>query len=80
MIEVRLFAGLAEAAGTRSLTLPAEGTINVQQLRRLLVKQVPSLQGKVDQCMVAVNHEYAGNETKVSTDDEIVFIPPVSGG
>lgn len=80
MIEVRLFAALAEEAGARSLTLPVDGTTTVQQLKHLVAEQIPSLRKKVDKCMVAINHEYAENETAVSVNDEVVFIPPVSGG
>lgn len=80
MIEVRLFAGLAEEAGTRSFTLPAEENMTVERLKERLAKQFPRLQNKIEQCMVAVNQEYAEDKTTVSISDEVVLIPPVSGG
>lgn len=80
MLEVRLFAALAEEAGARSLTLPLDKPTTVSELKHLLGKQLPDLRDKVDKCMVAVNHEYADNEDAVSVNDEVVLIPPVSGG
>lgn len=80
MIEVRLFAGLAEEAGTRSLALPADENMTVERLKHLLAERFPYLQNKIAQCMVAVNQEYAEDKTTVSNKDEIVLIPPVSGG
>jgi molybdopterin converting factor small subunit len=30
--------------------------------------------------LVAVNHRYAGRDTRVSAADEVAIIPPVAGG
>src|SRR5690625_2201305 len=54
--------------------------MTVERLKRLVAKAIPRLRNKIDRCMVAVNHEYAENEVTVTHRDEIVFIPPVSGG
>lgn len=80
MLKVKLFAGLAEDAGRRTLELPMDGKMTVQELKHRLAGDYPSLKDKFEKSMVAVNQEYAEPDTNISAADEIVFIPPVSGG
>lgn len=80
MLKVKLFAGLAEDAGRRTLELPVDGNITVEELKFRLAGEYPGLKGKFEKCMVAVNQEYAEPDTPISAADEVVFIPPVSGG
>ncbi|MEX2356089.1 MAG: molybdenum cofactor biosynthesis protein MoaE [Thermaerobacterales bacterium] len=79
-ISVKLFAGVAEAAGTRFVTLmlPPESTIN-DALDRLLAEH-PALRPWRSRTVVAVNHGYAAEETVLRDGDELALIPPVSGG
>lgn len=80
MIKVRLFAGLAEAAGKRELEIPVEGRITAQELRRLLVVRYPNLGNLLKNSIVAVNQEYTDDRRWITDRDEVVMIPPVSGG
>lgn len=80
MVKVQLFAGLAEAVGHRTLELPLGEKVTVQELKQHLVRQYPNLKDQFEKCMVAVNQEYADSDSYVSSADEVVFIPPVSGG
>jgi len=81
LIEVRLFAGLREAAGTGSLEveLPEPSTA------RALIEQLcerPGL-GEVLSPMpirVAVNRAYVEDEFPLSEGDEVALVPPISGG
>lgn len=56
----------------------AEGA-NVTDLKNLLINQFPDFQ-KLASLRVAVNTEYADDSTTLRSNDEIVLIPPVSGG
>jgi molybdopterin synthase catalytic subunit len=80
-IQVHLFAGLAEAIGSRLLVieLPSSGW-TVEQLKQLIAERHPDASGKVAQAFVAVNHAYAAPDQLIHEHDEIAFIPPVSGG
>jgi molybdopterin synthase catalytic subunit len=75
MVSVRLFAGLRERAGADvvELELPEGGRV-VDALERL---------GAVTNgvtVVMAVNREYAAEDTPLGPGDELALIPPVSGG
>lgn len=48
-------------------------------LKQLLEQKYPRLR-HLASYMVAVNNEYAEDDTNISENDEIAIIPPVSGG
>jgi molybdopterin converting factor subunit 1 len=79
-VRVRLFASLREAAGTElvELDLP-EGATSEDAWRRLAAAY-PSLADRRRSLAVAVNRLYARFDEPLHPDDEIVFVPPVSGG
>lgn len=52
---------------------------NVEHLKSALVKQYPKLQS-ITAFQIAVNETYAENTTVINVNDEVVVIPPVSGG
>jgi len=51
----------------------------VTHLLEALQQQYPQING-LKSIKVAVNSEYANNDQLLKTEDEIVLIPPVSGG
>jgi molybdopterin synthase catalytic subunit len=75
MVSVRLFAGLRERAGAEvvELELPEGGRV-ADVLKRLgeVTDGVP--------VVMAVNQEYAVEDTMLEPGDELALIPPVSGG
>ena len=74
-ITVRLFAGLRERAGTRSLELDLPDGASVDDALAAcgsLVEGVP--------VVMAVNREYADGAVVLAAGDELALIPPVSGG
>ena len=77
-IRLRYFASIREALGRReeSLDVPAGST--VEAVWEQLVARVPAL--RVQRYRPAVNQEYVTPATVLAEDDELVFIPPVSGG
>jgi molybdopterin converting factor subunit 1 len=78
MLTVHLFASAAERVGTSTVELPLPPTVG--HLRRQLADGWPSLTDLLPRCAVAVDHEYATDDTPLHTGDEVAIIPPVSGG
>jgi molybdopterin synthase catalytic subunit len=74
-IEVRLFAGLRERAGTRARALDLAEGATVGDVWPAL-----DLGPEPDGLMVAVNKEYAERDRPLAEGDEVALIPPVSGG
>jgi molybdopterin synthase catalytic subunit len=74
-VSIRLFAGLRERAGVDEVQLELpDGALVGDALERMryLVDGVP--------VVMAVNHDYADVEQRLSAGDELALIPPVSGG
>lgn len=79
-VTVRFFAGHRDIAGRSEETLSlAEGT-TVGTLWEQLVTKYPRLAGYSGRLLFAVNHEYSSPSTSLADGDEVVFVPPVSGG
>jgi MoaE-MoaD fusion protein len=74
-IAVRLFAGLRERAGTRSVDLDLGDGATVADVWPALAlgEEPPGL-------LYAVNRSYAGRDDILTDGDEVGVIPPVSGG
>jgi molybdopterin converting factor subunit 1 len=79
-ITVRLFARLAQLAGTREVQLEIGEGLTAGDAYRLLVQRDGSLAGFESSVAYAVNQEYVGAETMLKAGDELALIPPVSGG
>ena len=79
-VRVRLFASLREAAGRSELELEVPGDATPESAWRSLADQVPVLAGRRASLSVAVNRRYVGFDSPLAAGDELVFIPPVSGG
>jgi molybdopterin converting factor subunit 1 len=76
---VSLFAGLAEAAGTRELTVEwAGGTAG--ELKRLLAAEHPEIASLVERSHVAVETDYRSDDDRLAVGESVALIPPVSGG
>jgi molybdopterin synthase catalytic subunit len=81
LIEVRLFAGLREAAGSGSLEVELTGKPTAGGLVEQLCDR-PGL-GDVLRRMpvrVAVNRAYVDDDFGLSHGDEVALVPPISGG
>lgn len=80
IVHVRLFAAFREAAGARDLDLDLpEGATAAEALEALRTIH-PAVDRLVRQTVFAVNEEYVDGRTALHAGDELVFIPPVSGG
>jgi molybdopterin converting factor small subunit len=78
-LTVALFAGMAELAGARSVTVAWSGG-SVEDLRRVLGVAHPKLIPLLERSAVAVAGKYAADTQQVATGSEVAIIPPVSGG
>ena len=86
--EVLLFAGLADAAGTRRIMVDLADGARVADLlekvcsdhRQLEGQLHGQLQGLRQTIAVAVNERYVDESTALADGDVVALIPPVSGG
>ena len=52
----------------------------VSDAARELLRLHPAISGDSSRLMIAVNEEYQEHDYLLSENDEVAFIPPVSGG
>lgn len=78
MIELLFFAQLRDEVGAASLTIDAS-EITVEQIKKQYLAKY-EMDELLKSAMVAVNEEYAAEDTVVHAGDTVAFIPPVSGG
>jgi len=70
--------GIARDIAGRDFELEMDG-VSVGDLRKSLLKAYPAM-ANLASLLIAVNEAYAGDEIRISDTDEVVLIPPVSGG
>jgi sulfur-carrier protein len=79
-ITVKLFAAYQEAYGVPELTLELPIGATVAQVREQLIAEHPQLSQWRNLTRFGINLEFAEPSTILQTGDEVVLIPPVSGG
>jgi len=79
-ITVKLFAAYQEAYGLPELRLELPAGTTVEQLRDRLITEQPQLEQWRDLTRFGVNLEFVAVGTVLQSGDEVVLIPPVSGG
>jgi molybdopterin converting factor subunit 1 len=79
-VRVKFFAILRERAGTGELLKEVPDGATVADLWRQLQGDYPKLDVPGIRLLYAVNQNYVGLDHKLSNNDEVVFVPPVSGG
>jgi molybdopterin synthase catalytic subunit/molybdopterin converting factor small subunit len=79
-ISVRAFAGYREAIGARALRLDLTSDSTVAQAWEVLRARYPGLHTLPAPAAFAVNDEYVRPDTPLRDNDELVLVPPVSGG
>ncbi len=77
---VRLFAQLAELAGTREAEVELGEGLTATGVFDVLVLRYPALSDFETVVRFAVNSEYVPASHPVRDGDELALIPPVSGG
>ncbi len=81
-INVRLFAAIREAVGREQVQLSLRDGCTPEDVWCELVRQDPrgELAARRHNLAAAVNRRYARFDSPLADGDEVVFIPPVSGG
>jgi molybdopterin converting factor subunit 1 len=79
-VRVKFFAILRERAGTAEVIQELSDGATVTDLWRGLQQQFPKLDVPGIRLLYAVNQNYVGSNDTLNDGDEVVFIPPVSGG
>jgi molybdopterin converting factor subunit 1 len=79
-VRVKFFAILRERAGAAELSKELSEGSTVADLWRELQKDYPKLAVPGIRLLYAVNQSYVAADYRLREQDEVVFIPPVSGG
>ncbi len=79
-LHLKLFATLRERARAAELEREFPEGTTVAEIWRALKREFPALDGHRDSVGFAVNQEYVEGDFRPRNDDEVAFIPPVSGG
>ena len=79
-VRVRLFGRAKDLVGASSVTLDLPNGATVGQLRRRLAEEQPPLAALLGRSALAVNDEFADEETTLTPDADVALLPPVSGG
>jgi MoaE-MoaD fusion protein len=79
-LTLKLFATLRERAHASELSREFPDGTTVEDIWRYLVGEFPGLGGHHHAVGFAVNQEYVDGDFRPRHNDEVAFIPPVSGG
>lgn len=79
-IKVLLFGPARSAMGVESLVLELPAGATVDAVKSRLCDESSALAALLDSCRLAVNQQFAEDDTTVCDGDDIAVIPPVSGG
>ncbi len=79
-ITVKLFALMREKAGTDTVCLEVSTGATVQQALALLVSHHAALIPYIANARCSLHMDFVDSDTRLAAGDELVLIPPVSGG
>lgn len=79
-VQVLFFGMLKDIVGKSAAKIELPEGATVRDMLAHFESQIPRLKELLPSLAVAVNLQYAGPDTKLSPDDEIALLPPVSGG
>ena len=79
-IHVLFFGQLKEITGVAQEDAEISEGARVDDLFERYGRRFPKLEGFRGSVAMSVNQEYADWRTKLAQDDEVAFLPPVSGG
>jgi molybdopterin synthase sulfur carrier subunit len=78
IVKLKLFAYLRETLGLEEEEVDIRDGEKVGDLWNRFKHKIPG--GRNFRVLFAVNGEYVGEDRELREDDEVAFIPPVSGG
>lgn len=79
-VKVKFFAILRERVGTGEMTKEIREGSTVGELWEALRQDYPKLAPAGIRLVYAVNRDYVNGDYVLKERDEVVFVPPVSGG
>jgi molybdopterin synthase sulfur carrier subunit len=79
-VRVRLFAALREALGRGEIEMDLPEGATAEDAWGRVTAAAPALAGRRPSLSASVNRRSAPFDTALEDGDEVVFIPPVSGG
>lgn len=79
-VKIRFFAALRDRAGTSEVIKEVVNGCTVGKLWDELQKDYPKLAPVNMRLLYAVNRDYVSTDHVLKNMDEVVFVPPVSGG
>jgi molybdopterin converting factor subunit 1 len=79
-VKVKFFAILRERAGAAEATKEINEGSTVADLWKILQRDYPKLDVPGIRLLYAVNQEYVTPDRVLRDSEEVVFVPPVSGG
>lgn len=79
-LKVLFFCAARVAAGAGEIVITTAFPASVNTVKEAVFSKYERLSPFAKSLMIAVNREYASDETAVIDHDEIAFLPPVSGG
>lgn len=79
-IHLKLFATYREIVGRKDLPMEVENGSTIGDLVGTLLSEYPKLEKHKEAMIYSVNREYASLDAKLSDDDEVGILPPISGG
>lgn len=79
-VKVKFFAILRERTGTGEVTKEIREGSTVGELWEMLRQEYPKLAPAEMRLLFAVNQDYVKPDYVLKERDEVVFVPPVSGG
>ncbi|MEB3830810.1 MoaD/ThiS family protein [Phormidium sp. CCY1219] len=79
-VTVKLFAAYQEALGVPELVLEFPPDTPVRAVRDRLIAEHPELERWRDITRFGINFNFVSPDTRLQPGDEVVLIPPVSGG
>ena len=79
-VKLMFFATLRERAGIKTTEMQIPEGMTVGSLKDQIVEDFPTLKLALQSALIAVNREYAADDSLVPDNAEVAFFPPVSGG
>lgn len=78
-LKILFFGITTDITGCNTRTLNCDENITIKDLKTILISSYPDLKN-INDFAIAVNEEYAEDETVLQLNDVVAIIPPVSGG
>jgi molybdopterin converting factor small subunit len=81
-MQVQLFAAARQLVGRNQIEISfdADQPPTIADLRKTIQLHFPELKRLASTSLFAVDHEYASDNDRVSENQQVAMIPPVSGG